>query len=64
MIESVDVPLTNDSKYKCVSKVPVQRQLDRVFPQLQSLDGLCQADKDVSGSQGKHVALHTNYLKN
>lgn len=47
------VPLTNDSKYQCVCEVPVQRQLDGVFPQLQSLDGLCKADKDVSGSQGK-----------
>lgn len=56
------VPLTNDSKYQCVCKVPVERQLDRVSPQLQSLDGLCQADKDVSGGQGKHVANITQRL--
>lgn len=59
---SVVVPLTDDSKYKCVGEVPVERQLDGVSPQLQSLDGLCQAHKDVSGSQGKHVANTTQRL--
>lgn len=43
--------------------MPVERQLDRVSPQLQSLNGLCQADKDVSGSQGKHVVNITNESK-
>lgn len=42
--------------------MPVKRQLDRVSSQLQSLDGLCQADKDVNGSQGKRVADITQRL--
>lgn len=56
------VQLTNNSKYKCVCEMPVERQLDRVSPQFQSLDGLCQANKDVSSSQGKHMANFTMKL--
>lgn len=53
-IAGVVMPLTDDSKYQCVREVPVERQLDGISPQFQGLDGLCQTDKDVSGSQGKH----------
>ena len=46
--------LTYDGEDERVGEVSVEGQLHGVPPQLQSLDGLCQADKYVHGGQGEH----------
>ena len=51
--------LTYDSEDERVGEVSVEGQLHRVPPQLQGLDGLCQADEYVHGSQGEHSSNTT-----